>query len=43
MTLHVENAHFSLEANWLLNVSNYAYVCDIIQFVQIIVTTVNTN
>lgn len=35
----MENAHFNLETNWLLNISNYTYVCDIIQFVQIIVIT----
>lgn len=43
VVLHLENAHFNLETNWLLDVSGYTYVCDIIQFVQIIVITVNTN
>lgn len=41
--LHMENAHFNLEKNIGYCVSNYTYVCDIIQFVQIIVITVNTN
>lgn len=43
MALHMENARFSLETNCLLNVSNYTCVCDMIQFVQITVTIVNTN